>query len=162
MSPHQVIAVGIRLFAIWLAVSVLRTVPTLYFAGHASHPGALAAAVFFLLSGLAILFLWFFPRTVATKLLSSPVVEPAPPATPDLWLAMGCALIGLWMLGYAVPAAIHDVVELHFANDNYDDTGGIKSWLVYNCMEIVIGLWLVCGARGIRKLFWWARNTGIK
>ena len=53
---------------------------------------------------------------------------------------MGCALIGLWMLGYAVPAAIHNVVEIHFANDNYDDTGGIKSWLVYNCMEIVIGL----------------------
>ena len=118
-----------RLFSIWLGVSVLRTLPALYLSGHASHPGVLVAVVFFVLAGSAVLLLWFFPRSIAARLLSPPGAEPAQPAPLDQWFSMGCALIGLWMLGYAVPATIRDIVEIHFEEANYDDASGIKYWL---------------------------------
>ncbi len=50
---------------------------------------------------LFILFLWFFPRTVARNLLDVKSPAPAEPASADTWFAVGCALIGL---GLIVPA----------------------------------------------------------
>src|SRR5262249_47300628 len=40
---------------------------------------------------LLVLALWFFPLTIARKLLRTSSSEPPSPSSPDIWLAMGCA-----------------------------------------------------------------------
>jgi hypothetical protein len=74
---------------------------------------------------------------------------------------MGCALIGLWMLTYAVPALIRDALLLQSTASDYVDPGNLKSWVIYNLVEVAIALWLVFGAAGFSRLFWWARSAGL-
>jgi hypothetical protein len=160
MSPHQIVAVALRLFAVWVAIDVLRTLPSFYFARESDAPGLVYSLSFFALTIVIVLALWFFPRTIAGKLLSPASAEREAPASPDTWLAMGCALIGLWMLTTAVPALVFDVFAYSSAGSNYDETDKLRHWILYQVVEVLIALWLVFGARGFRELFWWARDAG--
>jgi hypothetical protein len=109
MSPHQAIAVALRLFAVWLAIYVARDMMALYLEGNKQHdPHSLWIAITMLVLAAAfVLVLWFFPRSIARTLLSTNVPDAPQPSPPDLWLAMGCALIGLWLLTSALPALVH-------------------------------------------------------
>lgn len=160
MLPQQVVAVGIRLFALCFGISALRMLPSLFIVGEGKPRGFAYGLFFFTLTTFISLALWFFPRIVAGKLISE-TSEQSPPANPDTWLAMGCALIGLWMLTYAIPALIRDALLLQSAASEYVDAGNLKSWVLYNLVEVAIALWLVFAAAGFRKLFWWARSVGL-
>lgn len=78
-----------------------------------------------------------------------------------LWLAMGRALIGLWILTYALPALIRDTFVLPSAESLYSDASALKSWVLYNLLQVAISLWLIFGGAGFRRLFWWARGAGL-
>jgi hypothetical protein len=162
MSPHQTIAVAVRLFAIWLFLYFVRDTLSFFYDPQAhSRPGAVALAIsVILLSGLVASALWFFPLTVARKLLAAPASESAPPANPDDWLAAGCALLGLWVLSLAVPTFIRDALMWYLYRENY---GGPPMWplLFRYVVEIGIAIWLVCGAKGVRAIFRWARTAGV-
>ena len=160
MLPYQVVAVAIRLFAICLGISTLRTLPVLLIADQGRPPGFVYSLFLTAVMAVVSVWLWFFPNAIAGKFVSGPS-EPKSSAAPDTWLAMGCALIGLWMLTYAAPALIRDAFLMHSAASDYSDTGTVKSWILYNLVEVVIALWLLFGARGFRKLFWWARSAGV-
>lgn len=163
MSPQQIVAVALRVFAAWLCVDLFRTLPVLSFARRGDAPGFLFVLVFFGLTGLLVLVLWFFPRTIAGKLLSAPVSEPTASISPDTWLAIGCALIGLWMLASTLPRLVAEGFTLYQASSDpgYRDQGVTKSWAIYYVVEVAIALWLILGARGFRKVFWWARYAGL-
>jgi hypothetical protein len=169
MSPHQVIAVAVRLFAIWLAVHALRTASALLSGGAATFPRArldgeglvLAAIISFLTLAVAAL-LWFFPLTVAKKLLSAPATPSAPAEAPGTWFATGCTLIGVWMLGSAVPVIVRDAFYFHSSYSEYGDTEGFKPWFAWRCVEVVIALWLIFGANGFAKSFAWLRTAGTR
>ena len=162
MSPHQTIAVAVRLFAVWLMLETLRDA-----VAFLKPPGdlpltAIAAAILFVSVGaLIVALLWLFPQTIARKLLSSSAAEPVPTASPDTWMAMGCALIGLWILSYALPALIRDTLIWSFYTSN---SGGLPGELLIRLLDlaarVLIALWLIFGANGFRRLFWWARNAG--
>ena len=161
MSPHQIIAVAVRLFAIWLVAIVLMNVPY-YFLNNSLENET--DSVFLFVTGGAVLVLiaavlWRFPLTVSQKLLSSPEAEPARPGEPDLWLAMGCALLGLWMLSSTVPSFFFDLV---LGGSEYGPgyREAVDIWIGLYLPKTVIGLWLIFGAKGFRKLFWWARHAG--
>ena len=115
------------------------------------------------LSGAAVallaLGLWRFPLTVARKLLSPRAEPPSDGAEPDTWLAMGCALMGLWLLTKAISSVARDLLFFTsgFEGGYYDDA---KLWIGIYLPETIIGLWLIFGAKGFRRLFWWARNAG--
>jgi hypothetical protein len=168
MSPHQAIAVAVRLFAVWLAAYALRTASAIIFGGGAtiySRPidsrGLIVAGIIGILTLLAAIFLWFFPLTTAKKLLSPPVTA-APAEAPDTWLAMGCTLIGLWLLASAIPSIVRDALYLYSSFPEHDDLVQFKRWLAYRFVEVIIALWLVFGSKGFVKLFWWVRNAGTK
>jgi hypothetical protein len=76
---------------------------------------------------------------------------------------MGCALIGLSMLTTALPRLVMQTFALYQAASDvaYSGTGGLKSWAIYYVVEVAIALWLMFGARGFRRLFWWAQNAGL-
>jgi len=169
MSPHQTVAVAVRLFAIWLAACTLRAASATFFGGPATvyggpidTKGLVIAGIIALLTLLVAAFLWFFPLSTANKLLPSPVATPAPAETPNTWLAMGCALIGLWLLASAIPFIVRDALMLYSSFSRFDDSEGIELWLAYRCAEVAVALWLIFGARGFVKVFWWIRTAGTE
>ena len=161
MSPHQTIAVVVRLFAIWLVIYVARTAPAFYReAVRLDDPNASVVAIAIaVLVTLFVLFLWFFPRTVARNLLDPKSLTTTEPVSPDTWLAVGCALIGIWLIVPALASCIYHLSVLYLAQrDPTLDTSNMSFTWIYYSAEIVLGVWLLLGARGARKLFWWARN----
>jgi hypothetical protein len=160
MTPHQGIAVALRVFAIWLALTTMRSVSGTFFGSRVDHEGLIAAGVIAFLTFMVALLLWFFPLTISKKLLSSPAATPAPTETPDTWLAMGCALIGLWLLASAIPSMVRDALFVYSSSLQDDELGGYQRWLVYRFVEVALALWLIAGTRGIIKVFSWLRNAG--
>jgi hypothetical protein len=75
---------------------------------------------------------------------------------------MGCALIGLWLLASAIPSIVRDALYLYSSYSQNDDLVEFKHWLAYRFVEVTIALWLIFGARGFVKIFWWVRNAGTK
>ena len=161
MSPHQTIAVAIRLFAVWLAIYAGRTAPSFYRELVRMNDSAGSAIVIgiSLLIVIFILYLWFFPKTVARGLLDSNSAAPVEAASPDTWFAVGCALLGLWLIVPALANLIYDLFTLYWAQRNPGvDTSDLRPAWIYYLAEIGFGIWLLLGARGARRIFWWARN----
>ncbi len=100
MTPQQIFAVALRLFALRLALSALNFLGVEKAVGRvwAMTPWN-QAAVYAVGAGtlLAGLFLWFFPMLVAHWLL--PHGRFADRASPQLHevVRLGCALVGLWV-----------------------------------------------------------------
>jgi hypothetical protein len=161
MSPHQTIAVAVRLFAVWLVIYVARDMLALYLEGNKQHdPHSFWIATFVSVLGAAFcLILWLFPRSVARTLLSNNSRDTPSTSSPDLWLGMGCALIGLWLLTSAVPALIRNSwILLLYRSDA--DTSSLRLSYLYYVPEVLIAIWLILGAKGFRKVFWSVRNAG--
>ena len=119
MSPHQIIAVAVRLFAVWLVVTTIVTAPSVYaqvldtvFAS--TSPVAIVASISILALGIAFI-LWRFPLTIAGKFLAPPAQESTGSASPNLWLArvefvhvvtarnrtgLGC-MVDFWRKGFS-------------------------------------------------------------
>ena len=159
MNPRQVVAVALRLFAVWLLLQALRTIPSLFRIGGSEAPGFVYATFMFALTGAIVVALWFFPNTVAGKLLPSSASAPEPSAAADTWLAMGCTLIGIWTLTTTIPRLVFDALALNLES-SYDDASQLHYWVAYNLVEFAIAVWLLLGGKGLRRLFWWAQNAG--
>ncbi len=161
MSPHQIVAVATRLFAIWLFVLIAMNVPY-YFLSTPLQGESDSVSVFIVGGALVVLLafgLWKFPLTIAGKLLSSNVQEPVEREQPDMWLAMGCSLMGLWMIASIFPPFIQDLVIVRSEfGDVYSEN--LSIWLGLYLPKAIIGSWLIFGGKGFRKIFWWARNAG--
>ena len=108
MTPHQTLAVAVRLFALWLALYAARELVGAYVAGRERSDAHILPMVA-VVSTLALIFLvalWFFPKSIARGLLPSSTDAPAKPASPDTWVAVGSGLIGLWLVASAVPGLL--------------------------------------------------------
>jgi hypothetical protein len=162
MSPHQTVAVAVRIFTVWLLLYSTSDILSFYFDSEArGHAGALTVAFAALALTCAVgAALWAFPLTVARKLLPPSAAEPAPPATPDAWLAVGCTLIGLWVLSSAVPLLFRDLLMHALYPEALAQPGG-NLYVFRYVAEIVIAVWLVCGAKGVAAIFRWARSAGV-
>ena len=157
MTPHQSVALALRLFAIWLALQTLWALPS-FFTARSSQ--SLTWIAFMLaLIGLVSVALWVFPRTIAGKLLPPPDPQPRSSATPAVWLAIGCTLLGLWTLTTAVPRVVYDVSDWMSSEDRSPLWYSI---LLRDLVALAIAIWLILGAKGVRKILWWAQNVGIR
>lgn len=159
MSPYQAVAVAVRVFAVWLGIYVLRTAASFAFTPSREVPGFGVAAAIVALTGVLVALLWFFPGSIARKILSADNATADSTASPDLWLSMGCALLGLWMLTSAVPSLVLDGYALIYV-DAAADNSELKRSVLYILIQIVIALWLVLGAKAFRRFFWWLRTAG--
>jgi hypothetical protein len=160
MSPHQTIAVAVRLFAVWLVIELLPGVVGFHTQLNGPNRLAFAVLVTVIVAGL-VLGLWSFPLMIARRLLTSVPTDQASAGSPDRWLAMGCALIGLWTLTTTSPTLIYDFLILHFSADTLGTSSQTVWRIIYDIARLAIAAWLILGARGFRKLFWWAHNAGV-
>ena len=163
MSPQQIVALMARLLAIWIVIHLPGQAYEIMFPSTRDvDPGMRVFAVGgFALEIVVSLALWFFPLTIARKLLRSPSDARPPPSSSDVWLGMGCALIGLWLLATSLPALVIDAFVFAAAVNASGDTSALRQNVLYYLAEVAIAAWLILGARGFREVFWWARNAGV-
>jgi formate-dependent nitrite reductase membrane component NrfD len=163
MSPYQIIAVMVRLFAVWLAIHLPGQLYAFYFEGtKMDQPYTGLITVGILLAALAIIVgLWFFPMSIARKLLRASAVEETSATTPDTWLAMGCALIGLYLLTESLPPLIRDSLVLFSSDTLPGDFSALKSSIIYLLFMVAVAIYLILGAKEFRKVFHWARYVGL-
>lgn len=164
MTNAQIAGLGVRLFAIWLIVYVLRQAPDLWILNRreADVAGIIAASIVPVLLLLIAAALWFFPLTVASKLIprsslaqstSLPVEEPQ---------RTGFLLLGLWVLAGAIPSLIRYSFLLYhtFRPGAMVELGlNLPAAMLYTCAELIIGIWLLFGARGLLGLLRLARRA---
>ena len=111
--------------------------------------------------------LWFFPATLLGKQTTE---EPAPPVLDD---AAGAMLVGVSLVGlYAVVFGFIDLfyfesvrwAEFNYANqigyDNYGPSGATIASRYTSILQIIVGLGLLLGRRGISAALAAARGRG--
>ena len=162
MTPHQTLAVAVRLFAIVFALYIVRELLAFYVSSR-ERDDPYALVIVATISVLAVLFLvvlWFFPRTIARGLLPLSSDSPAQPSPPDIWFATGSSLIGLCLMAFAVPALARNSLVMYVFRSESVDMSGLRSGLLYYSIQFVLGVALLFGANSLRKIFLWARNVG--
>jgi hypothetical protein len=163
MTPHQTLAVAVRLFAVVIALYAARELLS-YLIAFGERDKAFAPAVvvgILLLFGAVAAVLWFFPKSIARGLLASSNDAPAAPSAPDAWLGVGSALIGLWLTASAFAILARNLMLLWVFWAEAMDRSGLLGGLVYGAAELVVGLALIFGATGIRNFLVWARTAGL-
>ena len=110
MTPQQLLGTGIRLFALWLALTSIGyfgSIPTAL-SKLPTNTGS-TVAVAYALGGaylLGAIALWFFPMFVAHRLLPK-TSHGNCLRVPAFDLArVGCGLIGLWLMAKALPTIV--------------------------------------------------------
>ena len=165
MNIAQVVALGIRLFCIWLAMYLLVQVPTAltYHAREGTDALIIADVVIFIILIGVTIALWRFPLAVAQKLLPKAALDQPTHLQVDQVQSAAFCLLGLWMLSEAIPQASYTAVILYYATRpnammvleprNY-------AAMVRMVVEFGLGLWLLFGARGLLGIVRWARYAG--
>lgn len=160
MTPHQTLAVGVRLFAIWLVLYVLPGTYSAMLGVESGSPDIFRLAAVGIVPLVIAALLWFSPLTVAQKLLSNAAETPAPALSPEAWLPVGCTLIGVWLLASALPHIIQDTITLFSGGVAIASIDGFWPWFAYSVAEVIVALWLILSNHGIVRLFRWARSHG--
>lgn len=159
MSREDVIAVAVRLFAIFLLVTIVRSFPSaMALIGQVELKPSLVLVGTVLAAGVALCaFLWFFPLTVARKLLPA-MREPRSETAMNgpVALSVGLTLLGVWVLSHALPDAIYWLTL--FLLSRQIDAGHIE-WqheqianMIATAGQLALALWLIFGSSGIKRL----------
>ena len=161
MSREDFIAVAARLFSVYLLFSVIKHVP-LTVQLISQDQGEIWAALYALVLVLGLVgcaLLWFFPLTLARKLL--PVMrEPRSEQALDASTAMsvGLTLIGVWVMAYGLVDAVYWLTLLvrtrQIAATYFEWSHEQVAGILATAAEIGIAVWLIFGSRGIRRLIY--------
>ena len=168
MTNAQLLALGVRLFCIWLVVYLLRHVPALwlYFARDNFDREALTVvAVTTIVLVIVVVILWNFPLAVARKLLPRATLDtPTSTALEQLQSAL-FSLVGIWLISEAVPRFVHFSVVAYQANKMVppiEMTAASYASVVETIVQFILGVWLLFGARALLRLIRWARGNRIE
>lgn len=168
MSREDILAVALRLFAIYLVIGALQLVGQAFATNINISIGSLVLAITLsvVLPLVIAALLWLFPLAIAAKLLpvkdkqhTSISVNTIPV------LEVGCILIGLWLLASSISDLTYWVVTLIAAINNewglkilpIDDLASMTATV----MQIVLSLWLLLGYRGVLKFIQHLRSREI-
>lgn len=171
MSAHQTTTLVIRLTALAWCLYLLDHLGGLliYFnQGRLEHPSSLAwNTAFTLFQFFCAAALWFYPATLAAKILPSALGDkPRPAPTPHEWQTIGIICIGVWELARAIPDATYWTSLLI----QLQHEGGLSTTsfaptrianMIVTVVELALGLWLVFGSAGFAAFLLKARTAGL-
>jgi hypothetical protein len=165
MTPQQALALGVRLFAVWYALVIVREV-----FGFLAMPRPpldsqelTVVIVGVVVSVVLLLVLWFFPKSIARGLLPNSTDAPSQALSYQMWFALGTALLGLWFVASSITPILRNLSVMYVFRPeliNSEDARSLRVGLLYYAVELLLGLCLLFGATGIRKLIWRIRNVG--
>jgi hypothetical protein len=172
VSREDFVAVASRLFSIYILWVTIRSIPTAV--DTISQLGdmrwGITSVAFIVASLLLASFLWYFPLTVARKLL--PVMrEPRSETAIDssTALSIGITLIGIWFFASAIADTSYWLtlgirareVDAYDFRWSHEQIAGIAATAV----ELFIATWLLFGSSGIKRLllrFRYGDTTGAR
>jgi len=165
MTPHQTLAITVRLFALWLFLFAATTVASNYF--YARDHGLQLSPSFAVISAVVVaLFcwlIWSFPLFIAKKILPASSESTTHSPVFESWFSVGCSLIGLFALSKSIPALVSYFVINYMGLKLYPTTFQVNpDWrlhVAFNFLQLFFGIWLFLGGKGLRKILMWARNV---
>jgi len=166
LSPHQILAACSRIGALVWGICAIRQAPEFWV--HMDHPTVDNRAPILLLTAIQLAvcaFLWFFPATVARKILPTRQTIASAPARLIDWQMLGVVLVGLWALTQAIPRAFYWAIVLHTLlvaefGLAASLTAVQKGQIAATVVEIIIAAWFVFGARTITTYLFGVRQIG--
>lgn len=165
MSREDIIAVALRLFALFLVVTAIRHAAGLASLGRHEELTAIivsAAAAIMVLTLAFAAMLWYFPLAIARKLLPSLRDVGAPLSPAGLQVQeIAIIVLGLWVLSSALPDASYWVSMVIFTSgvgfEGHAWLPDNKANIVATVLELAIGFGLLFGARGLSNLLYRVR-----
>jgi hypothetical protein len=165
MTPTQLVALFVRLFALWLVISAIQALGTAMAMHDALGRASLAS---YLLAGLLLLValaLWRHPLFVARTLIPSAPAEPGGSITAFGAATVGCIVLGLWVLvARALPALTRDIliVEVLRLNDQPLQAmqGRDLAHVIESVLDVCAALLLMFKARTIAGYLLRPRDSG--
>ena|SRR6218665_3905290 len=120
MTPQQLVGIGLRLLALWLALTSVRyllafpmALMKFDLANRTAYSYSTGIAFI-----VAALVLWFFPMWLANKLVPRTQFENRLNLQPLEAIRAGCVLIGLWFFASAFPNLVWFFFRAVVANAN--------------------------------------------
>ena len=166
MTPLQTLAATVRLFAIWLFLYYISTTLGTYLQLRKNSPDDTLLPLFIGLGGTLVVcgLLWCFPTAIAKKILpNASNTENNQTNLFDGWFSVGCSLIGLWVLAKALPALVSYITSDYIGQKLYPESYVQNpDWLLmlyFNIFQLLFGLWLFLGGKGLKKILLWARHA---
>ena len=164
MTPHQTLAATVRLFAIWLLLYFISTTVGTYLQLRKHSPDDTLLPLF-IGFGSTLFFcalLWYFPTVIAIKILPNTTsTENNKTNLFDGWFSVGCSLIGVWVLAKSLPALVSyitsDYIGQKLYPESYVQNPDWTLMLTFNIFQLLFGLWLFLGGKGLKKILLWAR-----
>lgn len=165
MTPHQTLAVIVRIAALWFFLYFATTVFGDYF--YARNQGANTSLVIPLVItavvGLLCFLFWAFPLFIAKTILPITTEHQTKAPMFENWFSVGCSLIGLLALSKSIPALASFFTQHYLAFKLYPDTFQVSpDWplhVAFNIFQLIFGLWLFLGGKGIKEILSRARNA---
>lgn len=159
MAREDLVAVAVRIFAVFLLVTVARSFPSAMALLDQPESRLSLVLVGVVLAGsLSVCaVLWFFPLTIARRLLPAmrePRSETA--MSGPVALSVGLTLLGVWVLAYALPDALYWAtlfllsrqVGAAYVPWGYEQIASV----VTTVAELALAAWLIFGSSGIKRL----------
>jgi len=166
MSKRELLAVAVRLFAIGVALLILRSVPGSIAAIEAESPwGHWVLGASYAVFALIAWALWQFPFAVAALLLPK---EDAPlsvvPWSRQDAVETGSIIIGLFYLYYALSDSVYWLVFCislaNYEGGSVDITPEHWAGIVTTVFEVMAAFFLIFGARHMARFIHVVRYAG--
>jgi hypothetical protein len=154
MTPHQLVGLFIRLFAIWLFISGIQMIAAGMSLRDSVGYGAGAAYVVSIVLCATALIVWRYPLLIARKLIPAAPNDISNSISAAETATVACIVLGLWTLvGRVLPALIRDLEIIAVYRANYQPlqslTGRDLSRLIESAVDMAVALILIFKARWI-------------
>lgn len=166
MRALQIVGIGLRVLAILLFIGTLRGMAPFVslYTKNPSLESLIMIGVVVLISVLISVWVWFFPLTIASKLVPCiPESEEDKPITQHEFQAIGFSLIGLWVLTQSIPdifswgfyvyAIMHSETAVEYSMEDF-------AGIVVTGVELVLGIFLLLGSKGLSGVIHKFRYAG--
>ena len=167
MTKEQIVALGIKLFAVFLLIYGIRSVayllPLSYFNDMSGWSWVMIGVFSFAFCCIALV-LWFFPLIISRKLLpADDVKEGETIASIKDIDVIAFSIVGLLVLATAVPDIFYWILMWSVLLSGSLMEGVPANYMintVVTVFELIIGFWLLLGARGLRGFIRRLRYAG--
>jgi len=167
MTKEQIVALAVKLFAVFLLIyglgQLASIIPLSYYDNISVGAWITIAGLGLFFAGI-ILFLWFFPLFISRKLLPSDEVKEGESiaSVKDIDV-IAFSILGLWVLASAVPDMVYWILMWMTVLSKSSGDAMLTEQVInttVTVLEIIIGVWLLVGARGLRGLLRRMRYAG--
>ena len=155
MTPHQFVALFVRLFVILAASYILISIPNTYFFLNQNNVATIWLTGFLTLIFIVLILLWNFPAFVSKKLLSNSIVQDENSASYKSWFEIGVLLIGLWLFVTAIPSLVQYGTLYTLTRGGSVEGGMPNTWnanLIGNFVKVILALVLLFNSSAIEKI----------